>query len=166
MALAMKWEGGDVHGRTFWLDGVWAGLIAGAVFMMLQMLLVWAVNGQSPWGPPRMIAAMILGKDVLPPPAGFDPGVMMAAMVVHFMFSVAYGLLGAWLVHRVDLGVALLIGAVYGLAIYLVNFHALVPGVFPWFVMARSGITTLNHVVLGIVLTGAYIGLRNRHGAH
>lgn len=28
--------------------------------------------GQSPWGPPRMIAAMALGTGILPPPAHFS----------------------------------------------------------------------------------------------
>ena len=38
-----------------WKAAIWAGIIAGAVFMMLEMVLVGTVGGQSPWGPPRMI---------------------------------------------------------------------------------------------------------------
>jgi len=38
---AIKWEAGDVHTRTYWSEGVWAGLIAGAVFVMLEMFMVW-----------------------------------------------------------------------------------------------------------------------------
>ena len=52
MAHAAKWQGGDVHTKTFWSDGVWAGVIAGVVFMMMEMMLVWLVKGESPWGPP------------------------------------------------------------------------------------------------------------------
>ncbi len=37
-----------------------AGLIAEVVFMMLEMILVPVVMNGSPWGPPRLIAAIIL----------------------------------------------------------------------------------------------------------
>ena len=163
---AMKWEAGDVHTRTYWSEGVWAGLIAGAVFVMLEMFMVWALKSESPWGPPHMMAAMILGEGVLPPPgtpAPFDMGIMMAVMAVHIPLSIVYGLIGAWLVRRFDLGVALLIGAVFGWAIYIVNFLMIAPVMFPWFGMARGGISIFAHVVFGAVLTGAYIGLRARH---
>lgn len=163
MAQTAKSHAGDVHAKTFWMDGVWAGLIAGVVFMMMEMLLVWMIKGDSPWGPPRMIAAMIMGEEVLPPPATFSFGIVMVAMMIHFMLSIVYGLLGAWMVHRFDVGLALLIGAVFGLAIYIVNFHMVVPFMFPWFVMARGAISIVSHIAFGMVLTGAYIALRGRH---
>ena len=166
MAHVMRWQGGDVHAKTFWWDGVWAGLIAGAAFMMLEMFLVWALKGESPWGPPHMMAAMVMGKDVLPPPgtwAPFSMTIMMVAMMVHAMLSIVYGLIGAWIVHRFDLGVALLIGAGYGFALYVLNFLIIAPVMFPWFGMARGGISIFSHVLFGAILTGAYVGLRSRH---
>jgi uncharacterized membrane protein YagU involved in acid resistance len=164
MAHVMSWE--EAHTKTFWTDGIWAGLIGGVVFMMMEMLLVWLVQGQSPWGPPRMIAAMVMGEDVLPPPADFSFGIMMVAMMIHFMFSIIYGLIGAWMVHRFDMGMALLIGAVYGLAIYIANFHIVVPAMFSWFVMARGAISIISHIAFGMALTGSYIALRRRHVRH
>jgi hypothetical protein len=127
---------------------------------------MWMIKGDSPWGPPRMMAAMVMGEEVLPPPATFDIGVMMAAMMVHFVLSIVYGLIGAWMVHRFDMAAALAIGAAYGLAIYIVNFHIIVPTLFSWFVMARGGISILSHIVFGMVLTGSYILLRGRHAKH
>ena len=65
------------------------------------MVLVWMAQGQSPWGPPHMMAAMVLGKEVLPPPgtwAPLDLKIMMTAMMIHFPVSIVYGLIGAWLV--------------------------------------------------------------------
>lgn len=41
-----------LHGVTDWRAGAWAGLIAGLVFMMLEMAMVWMFLGQSPWGHP------------------------------------------------------------------------------------------------------------------
>lgn len=149
-----------VYGKTDWSAAVWSGIIAGAVFMMMQMLLVMLINGQSPWAPPRMIAAMVLGKDVLPPPAGFDLGVMMTAMMVHFALSIMLGLVVDWIVHRMTAGKAIAIGAVLGLAVYLVNFYLIASAVFPWFTQAQNWITAMNHIVFGMVLSGAYVGLR------
>ena len=49
-----------------WKAAIWAAIIAGLVFMMLEMALTVMLQGQSAWGPPRMIAAMVLGSGALP----------------------------------------------------------------------------------------------------
>lgn len=152
-----------VHKQLDWKAGIWSGLIAGLAFLILEMLMVWLFMGESPWGPPRMIAAMVLGRDVLPPPATFDIGVVTAAMMVHFFLAITYGLVVGLLVHRAtQRGVALLIGAGFGLAVYLVNFYLIAPALFPWFEMARNWISIFNHILFGVVAAGAYIGLRRK----
>lgn len=137
-----------------WKAAVWAGLIAGAVFMMMEMGLV-AASGQSPWGPPRMIAAMAMGQGVLPPPATFDPVIMMVGMGIHMMLSIALALIFAFAAARLGLGAAVVAGAVYGLVVYAVNFHGLT-AVFPWFAMARGAIAIASHIAFGAVLALAY----------
>lgn len=160
MAHAMTAPHG-VHKQLDWKAGMWSGLIAGAVFMMLEMSMVWLFMGESPWGPPHMIAAMVLGRRVLPPPATFAFGILMAAMMVHFILAIIYGEIVGWIVHRVRrLGIALLIGAVFGLAIYLVNFYLIAPAAFPWFAMARNWISIVTHTLFGLVAAGAYFRLR------
>ncbi len=141
-----------------WSAAVWAGLIGGLVFMMLQMLLVATIKGGSPWGPPRMIAAIALGKGVLPPPATFNPSVMLPGMLIHFGLSVLFGLILAAVINRLTLGTALGVGAVFGLALYLVNFYGST-AVFPWFAMARGPITIFTHICFGIAAAWAYKGL-------
>lgn len=134
--------------------GVLAGLIAGAVFMMMEMGLV-AMAGDSPWGPPRMIAAIVMGEGVLPPPATFDLMVLMAAMVVHFMLSIAIGIGFAFIARRFGLVMAVGIGAVLGLALYVVNFYGFT-AIFPWFAMARNAISIVSHIAFGMVLGLSY----------
>ena len=51
---------------------VLAGIAAGVLFIILEMALVALMMGDSPWAPPRMIAAIAMGEGVLPPPATFD----------------------------------------------------------------------------------------------
>lgn len=155
---------GQYNSRTYWASAVWAGIIGGAVFMMAEMLMVWIFMGQSPWGPPRMIAAMLMGKEVLPPPADFAMMPMMVAMMIHFMLSVVYGLILGWIVRGMGMGAALLTGAVFGLvAVYLVNFYLVAPMMFPWFMEARNWVSIFAHMLFGVAVAGAYVALRSRH---
>ena len=133
-----------------------AGLVAGAVFLALEMMLVMAA-GMSPWGPPRMMAAMVMGEGVLPPPATFDFGIMAVAMAVHFAMAVILGFLFAALVggRGLSFAAALGVGAVFGLAVYVFNFYVMT-GVFPWFAMARNWNSIIAHAVFGIILALVY----------
>lgn len=114
MSRVMEEAPSELHAATDWKAGVLAGLIAGVAFLMLEIALVWMVQGMSPWGPPYMMAAMVLGADALPAKgiwAVFDLKIVMIAMMIHFPMAVIYDLWGAWLVHRFDLAVDVLIGA-------------------------------------------------------
>ena len=159
----------ELHSTTDWRAAAWAGVIAGAVFMMLEMLMVRLFMGESPWAPPQMIAAMALGKDVLPPPdtyAPFDMKIMLTAMLIHFPLAIVYGLVVGWLVHRFDWAGGLAIGALFGIGIYIVNFYLVAPAAFPWFQMAQNWISVFAHAMFGLIAGGAYIGLRKpKHAA-
>lgn len=152
-----------VNTSADWRAGVWAGLIAGLAFMMMEMGLVWLVQGKSPWAPPHMIAAMALGGDILPPPgtwAPFNGTVMMTAIIIHMLLSAVLGMLGARLLGGAGMGRGLVIGAVFGLAIYVLNFYVIAPMAFPWFVMARNWISAFSHIMFGVVFGLAYVALR------
>lgn len=132
-----------------------AGVISGVVFMMLEMLLVPMFLGGSPWAPPRMIAAIAMGRDVLPPPATFDAGIMIVAIMIHMVLSIALGLVFALLARGWTIGMAIVAGAVFGLVIYLFNFYVMT-AVFPWFADARHWVSIVAHVVFGLVLGWTY----------
>ena len=143
-----------------------AGVIAGLVFLMLEMGLVAVLQGESPWGPPRMISAIIMGPDVLPPPATFDLGVISVALAIHLVLSILLGLAFGWLhsLLRMTLPTALMIGAVFGLVLYFVNFY-MFTAAFPWFAMARGAISIFAHAMFGVALGWAYHVLAKRHGS-
>lgn len=134
-----------------------AGLIAGVVFMMLEMVLVGTVGGQSPWGPPRMIAAIAMGESVLPPPGTFDVTIMTVAMMIHLMMSVLLGVVLGWIIShwQLSLVTSIMVGSIFGLVVYFVDFY-LMTAVFPWFAMARGAISIFAHAVFGLVLGWAY----------
>lgn len=143
--------------KLSWKAAIIAGLVAGAIFMMLEMALMGTVGGQSPWGPPRMMAAMVMGKGVLPPPATFDMGIMMVAMLIHFPLSIVFGIILGWAIShwRMGLMAAIAAGTIFGLIIYFVDFY-IFTAIFPWFAMARNMITIVSHAVFGLVLGWVY----------
>lgn len=147
--------------RIDWVAAVWAGVIAGAVFLVLEMLMVEMFLGMSMWGPPRMIAAIAMGEGVLPPPETFDAGIVIMAMVVHFALSILFAIVLALIVQRMGFGAALAIGALYGLALYLVNFYGFT-AIFPWFAMARNWVSITAHIIFGAVAAWAYVMIRDR----
>jgi len=61
-----------------WKAAVWAGVIAGLVFLILEMIMVPVFANGSPWGAPRMMAAIVMGQGVLPPLVTFDTVILMA----------------------------------------------------------------------------------------
>jgi hypothetical protein len=146
------------HGTFDWKAAIWASIIAGAVFMMMEMGLV-AITGMGGfWAPPRMIAAIAMGPEVLPPPETFDAGILMTAMVIHMMLAIVYGFVLGWVIARwrMSVGAAILSGGLFGLLIYLVNFYGIAPVMFPWFVMAQNWVSLVSHVAFGAVLGWAY----------
>ena len=140
-----------------WKAVVSASLIAGVTFLILDLALVAIVGGESLWGPPRMIGAILLGESVLPPPATFHVESFLAALVVHLALSLIYGSIFAWVANRAgwSLSASSLIGLLFGLAIYAVNFYGMT-AFFPWFAAARNGISILAHAMFGLVLGYTY----------
>ena len=136
-----------------------AGLIAGLVFMMLEMLLVATVGGGSPWAPPRMIGAMVMGEGVLPP-ASFDLTVFLVAMLIHIVLAVLLGFIFAAIAEaaRLSKPAAAIVGLLFGLAVYVVSFYGMT-AIFPWFAMARNGISIFAHLMFGLVLGYSYRAL-------
>jgi uncharacterized membrane protein YagU involved in acid resistance len=147
-----------------WKAAITAGLVAGALFLLLEMILVPVAGMGSAWGPPRMIAAIVLGSDVLPPPATFNLGIFLVALVVHLLLSVVYALVLAAIVRGMTMGAAVVAGLAFGLALYLVNFY-LFTALFPWFATARNWVSVLAHLAFGGVAAYAYkatLGARTR----
>lgn len=146
-----------------WRAAALAGFAAGVVFLVVEMVALWLM-GESPWGPPRMIAAIVLGRDVVSQAAP-GAGIMLVALLVHFMLSIAFGLILAVIMAPFNfdssIGMASLVGAVFGIAVYAINFHGMTQ-VFPWFAEARGALSFVAHVVFGLVAADTYLKLERR----
>ena len=135
-----------------------AGLVAGLIFMVVEMLLVWLAMGMSPFAPPQMIAAIVMGPDVLPDaiPPGSNIVVLMVGMLVHFALAIALAFVFKYLATALRLNGTMLIvaGVVFGLIVYAIHFYGMT-SFFPWFAMARNWISIAAHAIFGLVLAYA-----------
>ena len=137
-----------------WRAAFLAGLFAGVALFLLLMALTATFVG-SPWVFPRMAAAIVLGRSVLPPPATFDAGVVLVAFALHLVLSLAYAALFAFILHRGGLVAGFVGGAFLGLCLYAINYGTFA-AFFPWMLTLKSGIVLGAHVVFGALAGGTY----------
>lgn len=149
-----------------WQAAVVAGLAAGAILMVLELLWAATVDGIGPWVVSRKVAALALGPEVLNS-SEFSGGMVAVALITHYalgVFSgVVIGILIAGFHWETSPGVVQIIGALFGAAIYLVNFHLLAQA-FPWFADMRGWGTLIGHLVFGMSAALIYWKL-SQHGA-
>jgi hypothetical protein len=112
----------------------------------------------SPWVAVRLIASVLMGTSVLPPPATFTPTSLAGCLAVHLPLSVGFACLLAFMLHRWGLIVGVVGGALFGLALYYINFYSLT-FFFPWLYPMRSWMMMLSHVTFGILAGGLYEAL-------
>src|ERR1700681_300640 len=141
-----------------WRSAALAGIAAGVVATVAQIGLWWAASEPLPamlFRDARLTAAIVIGRQVLPPPATFDWSIMLVATLVHFALSIAYGLTLSVFISRLSTPLSLLAGAAFGLFLYAINMYGFT-FVFPWFAATRDGITAATHVVFGVVAAAVY----------
>lgn len=141
-----------------WQAALWAGLIAGAIFLLVNLFVTPLVIGGNAWVMVRLFASIILGEGILAPPATFDLMALLVALITHFALAVAYSLLIAYIIHRGGLIAGILGGALLGLALYSINFYTLT-FFFPWFFAMRSGVFVAAHLLFGALAGGIYEAL-------
>src|SRR5437868_3045630 len=99
-----------------WPAAAVSGLAAGALLLVLELFWSTMVAGTNPWPTTRMIAAIVMGRDVLVTPL-FSIGTVVAALVIHFVLGAVLGMILAAIIapFHLDssLGMALLVGAAF-----------------------------------------------------
>lgn len=143
--------GAHISGRAV----LWAGLASGAVYLAMLAILMSLFLGASPWAVPRVIAAMTQGSVALTPIDTFDPSALLAATVIHFVLSMGYALLFAFIGKGHSIAADTVAGMIFGLALYVVNYY-LATSLFPWFEQMRNWATVVAHLAYGGVLGAVY----------
>jgi hypothetical protein len=140
-----------------WSAAIMAGLIAGTVFLLLNIVVFESDYGGTAAIPIRYMASIVMGSDVLPPPATFDADVVVVGLIVHYVLSVIFALILAVIVHRWGFLMGVVVGALFGLAVFAINIYT-VTLLFPWFYVWNTPLFAIAHVVYGALVGGIYEG--------
>ncbi|WP_354685451.1 hypothetical protein [Cupriavidus necator] len=147
-----------------WRAAVVAGLIAGAVYMVLELLTARFLLYQGAWGTVKMVAAIILGREALSADA-FNWTVVLSAFTVHFALSIILSAVLAMILSsfRLDSSMALasVAGIVFGVVVYMINFYVF-GRYFNWFDEARGWESLFAHALFGLVAADVYCNLERR----
>lgn len=153
-----------------WRPALLAGLTGGIAYLLMQFLWTPLRTGENVWTWVHMSGAIALGRGALQARDTFDPSILAVALLVHFALALVYGALLALLLSRGDTGAlrwnlarTTLAGAVFGLVLYALNYHAFTVW-FPWFAELRHGVTLFNNVVFGAAAAFAYAQFVRAHG--
>lgn len=151
----MESSGRHMHQVMDWRAALAAGLIAGAVTLLVLLVAYPLVTGGTPWTVLRFIGAIVLGKAVLPPPTSFHALAAITGTVTHLVLSIAFATVLALIIHRWGIIVGFVGGALFGLALFGINLFALTE-LFDWFYPLRSLPFLLLHVFYGALAGGLY----------
>jgi len=127
-----------MHQIMDWRAAVIAGLLAGALALMLRVLLWVLVTGGSFWAPFYQSAAILLGPESLAPVDAPQMGVVAAGVLMHMALSLVYALLLAFII--------------------LINYYTFTY-LFPWFFPLRSWLVLATHIFFGATAGGIYEAL-------
>lgn len=139
-----------VDWRAAIISGIFSGLAAFCLNILLSSLLL-----DSPWVFVRIIASLILGKGVLPPPVDFTWGIFISAAFLHLFIGIIYTCLVAVVIHQWGIIISFIGGALLGLAFYTINFYAF-SILFPWFYAFRNWAFLVTHVIFGALAGSIY----------
>lgn len=144
------------------LAGVVAGMFAGIVFAMFEMVMAAVMNGADAFFMPlRMISAIGLGTTALDPSSSLLTAAA-AGLVIHMVLSMVYGVGVAALLRFVpslarSTGSILAVASAAGFLLWTVNFHLLARALgWPWF---PEGTNAAVQIVAHTVFFGTVLGI-------
>jgi uncharacterized membrane protein YagU involved in acid resistance len=142
------------------LRGAVGGILAGAVFAGVTMWFTDSTAGKADM-PLQMISTIVKGDKAMA--AGTTSAGI--GLLVHLVLSALFGMLFALAVPRLRTnGTVALVGTLYGVVLYVVNFLVLAPLAFTTFQDANQPFELFAHMVFGTLLSFAFFGSGARRG--
>jgi hypothetical protein len=138
-----------------WSAAIWAGIISGIIFFLLILFAAPQFMGGNAWVMIRLLASVVMGNEILAPPAAYDLTALIAAILVNSVLSMGFALLIAYIIHRGGLITGIIGGACLGLAIYAIIFYSLTY-FLPWFFAMRGEVMAYIHILFGALAGGIY----------
>ena len=150
---------------TRWGKGAFAGVVAGALFMSLEMMLLEVFGRGDLWDPVRLSASITLGSRAVATSTPFTFDILFVGLLMHFVLSVWYAVVLGMLIRKLKPAAATLVGGGFGLLMYLFHFYGLTV-LYPWVANWRNWTTVLAHLTFGVSAAWIYSHLHVRQVMH
>jgi hypothetical protein len=132
------------------VGGLVAGVVGGIVFAFL-LVAVHVARGLSGWVAFKIAAYPFLGDQVLRP--GFAAGPIALGVLSHFLVASIWGWLFALIFYRFSRPATVLIGALWGVIVWLGMFVGVLPLVAPKLAEGGGAFGNLiGHVIFGLAV--------------
>ena len=138
-----------------WSAALWAGLLSGVIFYILSIVLIPYVYGGNSSIIIRYLSSIVLGEEILPPPATLEISALIISIVSTLLLSIIFTLVLAYIIHRGGIITGVLVGALFGLGLYFINYNTLTI-YFEWFYALKNPMNMINHIIFGILAGGLY----------
>lgn len=138
-----------------WGRAVSAGLIVGAVFLLLSRGIPWASSG--------MVSFTVMGRE-LKSPGMLDQGLDFTVGALHMVCSIVYALIIIPIIHRFRPPLAMLTGTALGFLLYLISREVFTRLLDPGIAQHELN-PFITHLAFGAVVAGFYKGQTRRRVA-
>lgn len=144
------------------LGGTVAGLAGGIAMAAVGAIISLSLGGDI-WLEAKQIAAPIFGPTVVRP--GFDAAPVLVGTIIHLAISALLGAIYGIVLRRIlnlpsDLGVPVLSGLIYGMALWMVAYFLVLPLVNRFLLGTYAPAFIVQHLVYGMVTGLVYSRLR------
>ncbi|MCS6940362.1 MAG: hypothetical protein RMJ55_12280 [Roseiflexaceae bacterium] len=158
---------GTRPGMRVELSGAFAGLIGGVMMAIVGAALAIAI-GDDLWKAPKLIATFVVSPDTVATP-GFLAGPVVIGSLIHLALSTLFGIGFGILTTRIwnmplSYGAPMVLGFVYGLAIWLIAYFIVLPIVNPLVLEIYAPAFLIQNLTYGLTTGLAYGVLRSLSG--
>ena len=137
-----------------WKATIIAGFSGGLISFFLNMVLTKITLGSAQLFY-KLEASLILGEKFLYTSETNMILVFFLGLVIHLILSIVFAIILTTIIHRWGLLVGIIGGAIFGLSLYIINFH-LLSYYFPWFYPLKNWMFLVSHVIYGASVGGIY----------
>ena len=129
-----------------------AGIGGGTAFLLTNLVLTPLMLEVDASLILRYFASLVLGDGVL---VEWSNTTLIIGVIVHYVLSMLFAMLIAFVIHRWGLLVGIIGGTIMGLALYGINIYTMTV-FFPWFFAINNSVLLISHIVFGAVTGGIY----------
>ena len=145
-------------GTIDWGRAVLAGIVSMIVFGVVEMAYGALVRGASPWRPLDVFGAVVLGQFGPSADSGHTWATTIAGVLALLALGALSGIIVALLVHRLQPMLAVLVGVLFGIAMYYVDMYGFA-WIFAPLTLLRGLSSLAAYAIQGGLAAAVYVSM-------